>query len=225
MLFKNSNIKTSGIYKITNLINNKVYVGKTNNFYKRYYCYKSAIKRQDINKINQYFLNSINKYGSDNFEFSIIEFCNIEDLKSRELYWIKKLKSTNRVFGYNLRIDSSTKMVTHPRTSLKISNRLKKEWNDGIRSQHAKKLKNNWKNNADRKELQSELMTKILTKYYYNLYQKNGTFLKKCYYSDLKEMKLQNCIATFHKKQTNKIYFKNYIIERINIISSVSKEK
>lgn len=225
MLFKKSNSKNSGIYKITNLINNKVYVGKTNNFYKRYHAYKTAIKKQNINKINQYFLNAINKHGSNNFEFSIIEFCNVDSLAERELYWIKKLKSTNRLLGYNLRLDSSTKMITHPETSLKISKRLKKEWKNGKRSQHGAKLKANWKNNPDRKQLQSEVMTKTLTKYYYNLYQKDGTFIKKCFYSDLKIMKLQNCIATFYQKQTNKITFKGYIIEKINIISSVSKKK
>ena len=46
-------------------------------------------------------------------------------------------ESTNPEKGYNLRMDSSTGMVTHPSTSKKISTRIKKEYATGVRSREA----------------------------------------------------------------------------------------
>jgi group I intron endonuclease len=129
--------KSSGIYEIRNKLNNKVYVGKTVNFSRRYTAYKGGFKKQDVRKINQRFLNSINKYGPENFTFSVIEACPVELLAERELAWMEYFESTNPEKGYNLRMDSSTGMVTHPSTSKKISTRIKKEYDTGVRSREA----------------------------------------------------------------------------------------
>ena len=65
-------------------------------------------------------------------------------LAEKELFWIGRLRVTDRNVGYNLRLDSSTGMVTHSETSIKISNRLKKEWSEGVRDGHSDKLKVSW---------------------------------------------------------------------------------
>lgn len=129
--------KLSGIYKITNTANGKVYIGKTVNFQRRYTSYKGAFKKEDIRKINPYFLNSIKKYGPENFTFEVVESCLIDELSEKELEWMVEYKSTDQKFGYNLRMDSSTGMVAHPSTRKKISDRLRKEFSEGIRSRKA----------------------------------------------------------------------------------------
>lgn len=129
--------KSSGIYKISNLINGKVYIGKTVGFQKRYVAYKASYKKKDIRKINPYFLNSIQKHNPENFKFEVIEVCPIEMLSERELHWMVECKSTEPSIGYNLRMDSSTGMVTHDSTREKISNRLKKEYAEGTRTREA----------------------------------------------------------------------------------------
>lgn len=129
--------KLSGIYKITNTINNKVYIGKTINFQKRYIAYKAGFKKKDVRKINQYFLNSIEKHGPQSFTFEIVEVCPVEILADRELYWMTAHNSTDQTFGYNLRMDSSTGMITHETTREKISKRVKQEYANGTRSAEA----------------------------------------------------------------------------------------
>lgn len=136
-LIPESDRKLSGIYKITNTINGKIYIGKTVNFQKRYTAYKGAFKKEDIRKINPYFLNSIKKYGPENFTFEVVEVCSLEVLAEKELQWMLHYKSTEQEFGYNLRMDSSTGMVTHPSTRKKISERVKREYAEGIRSKEA----------------------------------------------------------------------------------------
>ena len=56
------------IYKYTNQVNNKVYIGQTINEYKRKYAHKHA-----LNSWRSYFHNAIKKYGYDKFVYEILE--------------------------------------------------------------------------------------------------------------------------------------------------------
>ena len=90
----------SGVYKIVNLINGKVYIGSTKNCKIRWSQHLDSLCRGDHNKHIQA---AFNKYGEENFSFEIIE--TVDDLKSRverEQYWIDFYKSYDRRYGYNI---------------------------------------------------------------------------------------------------------------------------
>ena len=79
------------IYKTTNLINNRFYVG------------------QDANNDNEYLgsglllKQAIQKYGKQNFKKETLEYCNSKDeLEEAERYWIKILNAQERGKGYNI---------------------------------------------------------------------------------------------------------------------------
>ena len=79
------------VYRITNMINGKKYIGKhsTTDVYDGYFGSGIAIKQ------------AINKYGIDNFKKEIICYCNNEEeLKEMEKYHIKKEGTFSN--GYNL---------------------------------------------------------------------------------------------------------------------------
>lgn len=123
------------IYKITNKINKKVYIGQTrNNFKKRYYGGGEGIERvfnyHNSNKekgvyYNIHLLNSIEKYGFDSFEVDeVFERCNsIEELNNKEIYWIKYYKSNNCKYGYNETIGGEGRKFDN---ILKFKNRINK---------------------------------------------------------------------------------------------------
>lgn len=91
---------TAGIYVITNLVNNKKYVGSSIDLYTRYHQHKSDLCK-GIHK-NQHLQNSWNKYCFENFSFSIIEVVSdINQLIEREQFWIDQLNVCNRTVGYN----------------------------------------------------------------------------------------------------------------------------
>ena len=218
----NKNDKICGIYCIKNKINNKVYIGKSKNIYRRIYQHLYDLKNKRINNENSHFLNAWYKYGKENFEYFILEELTLDDsiCKNRELYWIKKYNSTDREFGYNLRLDSSTQMIVHKETSEKISKRLIKEWSEGIRDNHSDKLSQNWLTTPERNKIQSEIMTNNLTKWSYNIYDLNMNFIENCKYQKLKELGLKNSIVSFHnfiKRSVPKniCRCKNYFVERI----------
>lgn len=207
-----------GIYAIRNITTNKLYIGKSKNIYKRLHQHLTDIKYKERNhNENPYLLNAINKYSLADFEYIILEKTILDEkyLSERELHFIDKYNTTNKKFGYNLRRDSSTKMIVHDKTRQKISKRLKKEWSSGIRKNHGQKLADNWKNNKERKSNQSLLMSKTLTKYEYHLTKNDITIIVD--YKKLKELNLQNCLATFARKNTSKIIFKGYIIEKLKV--------
>jgi group I intron endonuclease len=77
------------IYKTTNLVNGKFYIGKDAKN-KRTYLGSGVVLKQ-----------AIKKYGKENFKKEILEHCSsLEELEEREKYWINKLNALGE--GYNL---------------------------------------------------------------------------------------------------------------------------
>lgn len=85
-----------GIYKITNKINHKFYIGQSNNIERRYkeHCAPSRYLKSNI-PLDW----AIHKYGKENFTLEVIEECPTEKLNEREIYWIEKEQAIK--LGYN----------------------------------------------------------------------------------------------------------------------------
>lgn len=83
------------IYKITNLINNKIYIGLST---------KSVEESTDYYGSGLQINSALKKYGKDNFIKEILEqeIIDEETLCNREIYWINFFKSNNREIGYNI---------------------------------------------------------------------------------------------------------------------------
>lgn len=79
------------IYKITNNINGKIYIGQSVSPARRFNSHISGTLNSAIH-------NAIKKYGEENFSFDIIEGP-IQNYNEREIYWIKFYDSYNT--GYN----------------------------------------------------------------------------------------------------------------------------
>lgn len=90
-----------GIYKITNIINNQVYIGQSINIEMRWqqHIYEGTHQRK-----NSKLYAAMNKYGIQNFMFEVLEECPLEQsyLDIREQYWIEYYNSYNN--GYNMTI-------------------------------------------------------------------------------------------------------------------------
>lgn len=89
------------IYKITNLINNKIYIGQVYNksIESRFnrHCDGAAANSKS------YLGRAIHKYGKENFKYELLEECfSVKELNEREKYWIAYYNSTNGHIGYNL---------------------------------------------------------------------------------------------------------------------------
>ena len=113
----NKNKNKTGVYKITNLINNKFYVGSTSNsFYKRYHQHKNTYKRgiRDIKILYSAF----DKYGIDNFKFEIMHISLREECILVEQFYLDKgtdyncAKIAGSLLGLKHGPNSKTRTVT-----------------------------------------------------------------------------------------------------------------
>lgn len=96
------------IYKYTNLINNKKYVGQTNNINRRKREHLSASKNELNSQYNDPFHSSIRKYGIENFDFTVLEEIESDDqsfIDEREEFWVY-VEYSYIIYGkgYNLTI-------------------------------------------------------------------------------------------------------------------------
>lgn len=90
---------TSGfvVYKITNLENNKCYIGVTNNAKRRIQGHLTCARRNKGSAIHS----AIRKYGYQNFTFEILSvFDNLDDAYKQEMRLIKSMNTQS--FGYNV---------------------------------------------------------------------------------------------------------------------------
>ena len=87
---KKSNLIYSGIYKITNIITNKIYIGSAVNFYKRFYLHLNMLNNNKHH--SKYLQKSWIKYGKENFKFEILATCPKEYLIKLEQWFIDNLK-------------------------------------------------------------------------------------------------------------------------------------
>ena len=93
---------TFEVYRITDLINNKIYIGATT---------EGAGVRfihhiQRANSGSQYPIHrAIREHGKENFKVEILEMCDdLPSMNEKEAYWIAKLSSTNKEIGYNVKV-------------------------------------------------------------------------------------------------------------------------
>jgi group I intron endonuclease len=93
------------LYRITNQLSGKVYIGQTNDPDYRWYQHRSYAKG---NKHKQYIHRAMSKHGIENFVFDVIAGCRSqEDTDETESLFIIQYNSRNKEFGYNLMVGGS----------------------------------------------------------------------------------------------------------------------
>lgn len=88
------------IYKITNRVNNKVYIGQTH--FTVEHRFKQHIKNFNIEHRKQPLYNAFAKYGIENFVVETIEEVECSKLNEREMYWIAYYDSFKNGYNANL---------------------------------------------------------------------------------------------------------------------------
>lgn len=134
-----SDIKVDGIiYKVTNKINGKIYIGQTiQTLHKRKISHFSSANRD---KIVNHFHRALNKYGKNNFNWKTLEYCNSkEELDDMEFHYIKQYHSYKN--GYNMTIggegtlgrvckESTKRKISEAKVGVKASKKTKKKLSD-----------------------------------------------------------------------------------------------
>ena len=198
------------VYKITNTINSKCYIGSTTSLSKRIIQHRYDVVNRPFNCPKLY--SAINEFGSENFIIEIIERFDFIDtvlLHNKEVEYMNKYNSIDN--GYNERQDIDGNCITSESISQKMSNSGKEVWSRGSHKDHDRKLskfKYNIYDEFTGNLLDEDITIGNITKKY-NIASSNiFTGIKK------------KCISIkgyYDEKETVKIILKHCIIERIYI--------
>lgn len=169
----------TGIYKIENLINHKVYIGQAQDIAKRWVNHRSAMNNPNDHCYNYHLYRSMRKYGIENFDFAILEECNIAELNEREKYWIQYYDSFFNGYNATLGGDSSRNIpkenilgIIHDLETTEMKHReIAEKWSVSTETVQGINTGRYWKQDRD---YPIQQRTKILTK------QRENAVQQKC---------------------------------------------
>lgn len=116
------------IYKVTNLNNQKVYIGQSVNSlnHRKNQHYKESKHRKND---TTYFHNALRKYPKQSFFWEVIEKVDsLEELNAKEIYWINYYNSTDKEKGYNLKLGGNNGGKCCDSTKRKIGDTTLEKW-------------------------------------------------------------------------------------------------
>lgn len=218
-----------GIYKITNKLNNKAYIGQSICIEKRWENHKclNGAKTPSQRNYNYPLYRAIRKYGIDNFNFEVIEECSKNELSEKELHYIRHYDCVAN--GYN-----QTESTINPLLDSKIMEkaiRNMKIQHSSIEHREKQRVisKKLWENDEYRKKVTNAIIAKnhIISKSSKHMWENNHDELSRLIKQSLntKEIKLQRSITQKEKfenpeyRKRNKDILdkaRNTYIEKIN---------
>lgn len=139
---------TTGIYKITETVKGRVYVGSGVDIENRWSHHRATLNNNEHH--NSYLQRAWLKYGPEGFTFEIIETCATEELTNREQFWMDHYKVCDPKLGFNLQPQARSalgfkhtpetvaKIAEHakernarPEYNQMLRERAKRQWADG----------------------------------------------------------------------------------------------
>lgn len=92
----------SGIYRISNTIDGRIYYGSAERFAARYNAHKNNLSSKTGRRANKHLFHFVKKYGIDKLVFEIMEFCPIENLFEREQIYLDELFAKPAELRFNI---------------------------------------------------------------------------------------------------------------------------
>ena len=214
------------IYKITNKINGKIYIGKDTRSKENYFGSGIVVKQ------------AINKYGKENFSKEILEECEgYKFLNEREIYWISFYDSTNINIGYNRSkggdgfsgiTKETIKKISDKNRGKKRTDKQKKNISDSLKGkqkskEHKKSLSKAWVNrkieHPHTKETLDKMSKSMLGKNAKNTYKltdkDNNEYIVKNITQFAKDKNLQHSLL-FKVSSGERKHHKGWKCEKIN---------
>lgn len=178
-----------GIYCIKNTVNNKIYVGKSINIYKRIKQHITQLNHKSKDE-NYHLIQAWHKYSRNSFTYEVLEYLEFEKyddnsvnqqlklLADRELFWIQKLNTLDRDIGYNMRLDTSTGCLVSEETRERCRKAQIKRFQDPKeREKIGAKSKETW-TNLELKKQMSRNCALANRKYRIGQFDKNDKLIK-----------------------------------------------
>lgn len=113
-----------GIYKITNKVNGKLYIGQSINIAQRWKAHKTRPFNFNSTQYESPLYRAIRKYGLSNFTFEVLEECTEEELNQKEKSYIAYYQSCNPEKGYNLTTGGQNSVTVNSKMTEEMVNEI-----------------------------------------------------------------------------------------------------
>jgi len=123
LLCNEQDLNAAGVYKITNTVNGKIYIGSSQCFKERLNKHVRLLKNGK--HVNAHLQSAVLKHGLEVFHFEILEVTNLENRFEREQFYMDSLKVCDDTVGYNISPTANGMTVIPQEVRSKISNALK----------------------------------------------------------------------------------------------------
>ena len=122
----------SGVYKITCLVDGKIYIGSSKCIENRFKVHKRQLRNKTHN--NPHMKNAWSKHGEENFTFEVVEYCDESVLLEREQFWMDLTLCYDRSIGFNncLKSDRPLGYVHTEDNKVKMSLIKKEQLKNGV---------------------------------------------------------------------------------------------
>lgn len=213
----------SGIYKIVNTLNGKVYVGSTKDFQKRWRKHFNDLEKQQHSSIK--LQRSYNKHGKDVFVCEIIEEIPYEKDKilEREQYWIDTLNSKEN--GYNIADASFGDCLTNHPQREEIISKIKKTLKDKNSAMSAEERKEKWSQPGVKNGMYGRHRTEEEKRHLSEINKGRPSIFKGKHHSEETKRKLSEIRKGKNTGEKNPFYGKHHSDETKKHISEMNKGK
>lgn len=116
----------SGVYQILCIPTSKVYIGSATDLRERWFAHRNRLRRSI--HVNKYLQQAWNKYGEEQFIFSVLELVSVSVLRKVEQQWIDVNQAQDRKYGFN----------SFPRADSPLGFTMPEEAIEKIRKYHAR---------------------------------------------------------------------------------------
>lgn len=116
----------TGVYKITNKLNERIYIGSSLNIERRWVRHRYELRRNFHG--NQFLQNDWNKCGEDNFEFEILETLSKEDIRIVEQQYLNKYYDNDSCYNLCPHVELDKAVLLNKQLKNKIKTSLRKKW-------------------------------------------------------------------------------------------------
>lgn len=199
-----------GVYKISNKLSGRYYIGYSTNINKRFYSHRSKLKQNCHDNI--FLQRAYNLDGEDNFNYDIIHVCNTEDeAKEIELQYLTDLNIRNMLYNLNYN-NSGGDLLTHHPDKEKIRERIINSCKETMNKMTPEERRQKYGKFGERNGMYGKTHTEEIKRLNSEL-KKGNTYCKGKKLSDETKQKLSNIRKNNYTGEDNPFFGKHHTDE------------